>query len=140
MDFGLTSLFFGALLAATVLPFSSEAMVAAAVMSGEWPTWSIWLTATVGNVLGAQINWFLGRYCMRFHSRRWFPITPQQMELAQTRFQRWGQWSLLFAWVPVIGDPLTFIAGSFAVSFASFSMLVAIGKGARYLVILYFFS
>ncbi|MEO5331932.1 MAG: DedA family protein [Magnetococcus sp. YQC-5] len=136
MNFELPSLFLGSLLAATILPLSSEAMLVALFWSGDYTPWHLWLTATLGNVAGAQINWLLGRYCLRFQTHSWFPISRETMTHAKKRFLRWGQWSLLLSWVPVIGDPLTFAAGAFEVSFVRFSGLVFLGKGGRYGILL----
>ncbi|MBF0127513.1 MAG: DedA family protein [Magnetococcales bacterium] len=136
MDAGPLALFLGSLLAATLLPLSSEALLAGLFLSGEYPAWGLWLAATLGNVAGAQVNWFLGRHLLRFQGRRWFPVSSRAMEQAGKRFRGWGEWSLLLAWVPVIGDPLTFVAGACGVPFPRFSLLVALGKGARYLALL----
>ena len=92
--------------------------------------------ATAGNTLGAVVNWGLGRFCLHWAGRRWFPFSADQLSRAGTRFRRFGLWSLLFAWVPVIGDPLTFAAGVMRVRFLPFALLVGIGKAARYAAVL----
>lgn len=121
--------------AATLLVLPSEAVLAAQIKAGLAPVWALFLAATIGNVGGSVFNWWIGRHARRFEGRRWFPFTPETIEAAGGRFRRWGLWSLLLAWVPVIGDPLTFIAGVLRVPFHLFLPLVAIGKGARYAIL-----
>jgi len=121
--------------AATLLVLPSEAILVGQIKAGLAPAWALFLAATIGNVGGSAFNWWLGKHARRFEGRRWFPFTPQTIETASARFQRWGFWSLLLAWVPVIGDPLTFIAGVLRVPFAIFLPLVALGKGARYAIL-----
>jgi len=58
--------------------------------------------------LGSVVNWALGRWCLHWQGRRWFPVGEAALARAHDRFARWGAWSLLFAWLPVVGDPLTF--------------------------------
>ncbi len=128
----LVSLFFGAFLAATILPFSSELMLVAALKAGEISPLLLVSVATAGNVLGALVNWGLGRYLIHFAGHRYFPFSQKQIDTASTRFNRYGVWSLLLAWVPVIGDPLTFIAGALSVRLVPFLILVTLGKAARY--------
>jgi membrane protein YqaA with SNARE-associated domain len=70
-----------------------------------------------------------------FQSRRWFPFTPETIETASQRFAAYGHWSLLLSWVPVIGDPLTLIAGLLRVPVRRFLVLVATGKAARYVAL-----
>lgn len=130
------SLFLTAFLAATVLPLSSEVLLATFIYQGHLPL-MLWLAATAGNTLGSCVNWLLGRECLRWQDKKWFPCSPEQLQRAQLRFQRYGQWTLLFAWVPVIGDPLTLIAGVMRVKFLMFFALVLIGKAARYAVIIF---
>lgn len=125
------SLFFTALLAATILPFYSEVLFLGLLAMGYDPMFT-WLSATLGNSLGAVINWLLGRYLLHFENRRWFPFKPDSLERAQRWFQRFGVWSLLFSWLPVGGDALTLIAGIMRVRFDLFFTLTLIGKGARY--------
>ncbi|MBF0192628.1 MAG: DedA family protein [Magnetococcales bacterium] len=105
------------------------------VLSGRFDPWQLWWAASLGNVLGAQINWGVGRYCLRFQDRRWFPVAPETLRKAGERFRAQGEWSLLFAWLPVVGDPLTFVAGAFGVPFWRFSLWVVPGKAGRYLLI-----
>jgi membrane protein YqaA with SNARE-associated domain len=130
------SLFVAAFLAATLVPFSSEFAVAGMVSLGMNPHLTL-LVATLGNTLGAVVNWVLGRFLLHFQDRKWFPATPENLERAQRWFRKYGVWSLLFTWLPVGGDALTFIAGIMRINFALFFVLTAIGKGARYAVLIY---
>ena len=98
--------------------------------------WLLLLVATSGNSLGSCVNWLLGRFCLRYQDRRWFPFSAAQRAKAENGFRRFGLWSLLFAWLPLAGDPLTFVAGVLRVPFWPFLVLVTLGKGARYLVVI----
>ena len=130
-------LFLSAFIAATFLPFYSEAWLylllqdASSPLSVALPV----LVATEGNVLGACLNWWLGRSLLRFAGSRWFYFSAAQIARAQTGFQRYGLWTLLFSWLPVVGDPLTLIAGVLRVRFGVFVLLVTAGKLARYAVV-----
>ena len=121
--------------AATLLPLSSEAVLVAAIKAGVASPAGLIVTATVGNVAGSCLNWWLGRHLRRFEGRRWFPVTADGIARASERFRRFGLWSLLFAWLPVVGDPLTLVAGVLRVPFGRFLALVAIGKSLRYLAL-----
>lgn len=125
------SLFFTALIAATLFPLSSEALLVA-LLYQDYSVWLLWLAATSGNSLGSCINWYLGKQCLHWQDKKWFPFKPAQLARAQLQFQRYGLWTLLFAWVPVIGDPLTFIAGMMRIRWWKFLLLVVLGKGLRY--------
>jgi membrane protein YqaA with SNARE-associated domain len=129
------SLFLAAFLAATLLPGASEVLFAGLLAAGYEPI-ALWIWATSGNTLGSAVNWGLGRYLLRFQDRRWFPFPTGTLGRAQRWFQRYGVWSLLFAWAPVVGDPLTFLAGTMRVRFWVFFALTAVGKGARYAILL----
>ena len=129
------SLFLSAFLAATLLPAFSEIALATFVAQGFDPIY-LWLVATSGNTLGAIVNWILGRFCRCFENSSWFPISAASINKADTVFQRYGVWSLLFAWLPIVGDPLTFIAGATRIGFWKFFILVGLGKGLRYAVVL----
>ena len=120
-----------AFLAATILPVSSEVMLAGLLAAGHDP-WALWLWASAGNTLGAAVNWLLGRYLLHFQDRRWFPFPAGTLERYQHWFQRFGTWSLLLAWLPLVGDALTFIAGVMKVRFPVFIVLTGLGKSTRY--------
>ncbi|MSP87352.1 MAG: DedA family protein [Alphaproteobacteria bacterium] len=123
--------------AATLLPFPSEpAVIALATQPGYDPV-AIWLIATVANTAGSMVNWWLGRACLRWRDRRWFPAGPGQLARAERWFTRWGKWSLLLAWLPFVGDPLTVAAGILQVRPLTFLVLVGMGKAMRYAVVLY---
>ena len=128
-------LFLTAFVAATLFPAQSELLLAGLTASGSYDVWLLLLVATVGNVLGSALNWALGRYLMHFQDRRWFPVTPRQVEKATGWFQRFGVWSLLFAWLPIVGDPLTLVAGILRVDLRLFLLLVTVGKAGRYAVL-----
>ena len=127
------AMFASAFLAATFVPFASELTLAASLSAGGSLHWLI-VVATLGNTLGAVVNWGLGRFIEHFRGRRWFPAGPEQLERAQAWFQRYGVWSLLLAWLPFAGDALTVIAGAMRVRILPFLILVATGKGLRYVV------
>ncbi len=91
--------------------------------------------ATLGNVLGACINWLLGRYLAHFKNKCWFPVKEAALDKAAQTYQRYGVWLLLLSWIPIIGDPLTVIAGLLRTPFPLFVLLVTIGKLARYVVV-----
>jgi membrane protein YqaA with SNARE-associated domain len=133
---GYLGLFLSAFLAATLLPFYSELALVAMAQSERFDPALLWLVATAGNTLGAAVNWALGRYLLHFQERKWFPFSSKQMEKATKWFNRWGLWSLLFAWLPWGGDPLTFVAGVLRVRFGVFLILVGVGKALRYVVVL----
>ncbi len=132
------SLFFTAFISATLLPSSSELVLTAMVTQGDYLLWLLWLTATVGNVLGSCVNYWLGTQVIRFKDRKWFPVPQASIDKAQLHFKKYGVYSLLFAWLPIIGDPLTVVGGIFKVRWRTFIWLVALGKGVRYLVVLAF--
>lgn len=130
------SLFLVALVAATIFPAQSELLLAGLHASGNYHDGLLILVATVGNVAGSTINWALGRYLMHFQDRRWFPVSRPLVERATGWYQRFGIWSLLLAWVPVIGDPLTLVAGILRVDLRLFLLLVTVGKLGRYAVLI----
>ena len=129
-------LFLSAFLAATLLPGSSETMLTGLVLAERWSTWTLLAAASAGNILGSVANWIAGRLLSRLKETRWSPVSERSYDRAARMFERYGLWSLLFAWVPVVGDPLTVVAGALRVPFLPFLVLVAIGKVARYMAIL----
>jgi membrane protein YqaA with SNARE-associated domain len=128
-------LFLTAFAAATVLPLQSEAVLAGLLLVGTHSPAALILVATLGNVLGSVVNWLLGRGIDRFRDRKWFPVKPQALDRAVVRYRRYGRWSLLLSWVPIIGDPLTVVAGVLREPLWSFVAIVTIAKAGRYLAL-----
>ncbi len=136
LDFGAYSgLFAAAFLAATLVPAQSEAGLAALVIAGEQDVAMLVLVASLGNILGAVVNWYIGRCVDRFKDRKWFPASAAQLDSAAMWYQRYGRWSLLLSWVPFIGDPITVVAGILRTPLLSFLLIVGFAKTARYVVI-----
>lgn len=134
------SLFTISFLAATILPFSSELTLAGLIATSNYDNLLLLIVASFGNTLGSVLNWALGFYSRKLTTKKWFPFKDKQIEKSSQWFSKFGKWSLLFAWVPVIGDPLTLVAGLLRVRFLEFLILVMIGKISRYLVIFYLLS
>lgn len=132
---GYFGLFIAAFGAATLLPMQSEAVLVGMLLSAHFSVVALLLIATLGNVLGSLINWWLGRSVERFSHKRWFPISAAKLEKAQGFYVRYGRWSLLLSWVPIIGDPLTMVAGIMREPLWSFLLIVSLAKGARYLLL-----
>jgi len=128
-------LFTSAFFAATILPAQSELGLAALLSMGALPAFWLIAVASIGNILGAVVNWVLGQKFEQLKSKKWFPVTTAQLERASKWFQKFGVWSLLFSWLPIIGDPITLAAGFFGVRFRVFLTLIAIAKTGRYLAI-----
>ena len=134
------SLFVISFLAATILPFSSELTLSGLMATSSFDNLLLLVFASLGNILGSVVNWILGFYSRNLSTKRWFPFKDKQIEKSSKWFNRFGRWSLLFAWVPIIGDPLTLVAGLLRVKFVEFLILVTIGKVSRYLIIFYLLS
>ena len=126
--------FLAAFLAATILPAQSEAGLAALILASPASVILLVATASLGNVLGSLVNWYLGRGINRFTGKRWFPANAQ-LSRATNWYSRYGRWSLLLSWVPVIGDPLTVVAGIMREPLLRFLLIVGIAKTSRYIVV-----
>ena len=123
------------MIAATILPAQSEAALVALLQAGTWSTAGLLVSASAGNVLGAVVNYGLGRAAGRFAGRRWFPASAPALMRAERWYRRWGRWSLLLSWAPFVGDPITVVAGVLREPLWSFLLLVTIAKAGRYLVL-----
>ena len=134
------SLFIISFLAATILPFSSELTLVGLMATSSYDNLLLLIIASLGNILGSVVNWILGFYSRNLSTKKWFPFKDEQIERSSKWFNKFGRWSLLFAWVPIIGDPLTLAAGLLRIKFVEFLILVTIGKISRYLAIFYLLS
>lgn len=130
-----SGLFAAAFVAATILPMQSEAALAGLLLVDSFPPATLIAVASVGNVLGSIVNWAIGRGIDKLHDRPWFPASPSKLDRAAKWYHRYGRWSLLLSWVPVVGDPLTIVAGILREPLWSFVLIVSTAKVARYLAI-----
>ncbi len=128
------------MLAATILPLSSEIVLTTMLLTNLFEKNILLIVASSGNIMGSIFNWYLGKKITIFQDRKWFPVSPEQLNKSQKYFQKYGLWSLLLAWVPVIGDPLTLLAGVLKVRFSIFFILVSVSKISRYIFIIYLVS
>jgi membrane protein YqaA with SNARE-associated domain len=124
-----------AFLSATIFPFQSEVVLFGMLMAEHYQVWLLVLAASIGNILGSCVNWFLGRFIAYFEDRPWFPLTGKQVAKAEGWYHRYGRWSLLLSWVPIIGDPLTIVAGVLREPFPVFLALIVVAKTARYVAV-----
>ena len=129
------SLFLVAFMVATIIPFGSEAYFITLLSSGEFNNFILFIIVSIGNVLGSLFNWLCGYYINYFIKKPWFPINNQMIDRGNKIFKKYGKWSLLFSWVPFIGDPITFVSGTLRYPIVPFLVLVSIGKVGRYLII-----
>ena len=134
LEYGVIGLFFAAFLAATILPLSSEFMLGILIVNGADP-FLVVAVATAGNVLGSLSCYALGCWGSQALLQRWLKLADAELHRARERFNRYGSASLLLAWVPVVGDPLTVVAGLMRTPLWLFIALVSIGKFGRYLVV-----
>ena len=129
------SLFLSSFFSATLLPAQSEAVLAFQLVSNKNNLIYLIFVATLGNVLGSLVNWYLGRFCLKYKEKKWFPIKVNQLEKGQKYYRKYGRFSLLFSWLPVIGDPITLVAGVLKEPLWSFLIFVTIAKGLRYIFV-----
>ncbi|MBX4903486.1 MULTISPECIES: YqaA family protein [Rhizobium] len=129
---GLFATAFGA---ATILPMQSEAVLVGLLLSEKFSAFWLVVVASIGNVLGALANWLLGRGIERFREKRWFPVGPVALDRAQLWYRRFGKWSLLGSWLPIVGDPITVVAGLLREPLSTFLLLVTVAKVGRYLAL-----
>jgi len=130
----LAGLFLAAFGAATLLPFQSEVVLAAMILGDAAPVWAIVAVASVGNTLGSVANWVMGRFIGHFRDRRWFPMTPSQLDSVQAWYARYGVWTLLLSWAP-FGDGFTVVAGVMRTPLWLFTIIVGAVKTLRYVAL-----
>lgn len=129
-----SGLFLSAFVSATLLPLQSESVVVGLLLTDHAP-WAVIAIASVGNIAGAVVNWLIGRGIEHLHDRKWFPVSAASLQRSQTWYLRYGKWTLLLSWMPVIGDPITVVAGVLREPLPMFLLLVSLAKVGRYLVV-----
>lgn len=130
-----SALFVAAFVAATIVPAQSELLLATLLAAGRFETTALLAAATAGNVLGSLVNWLIGRKLAHHADARWFPASERAMRRAEAWFTRFGPAALLLSWLPVVGDPLTLIAGVLRMRLIPFLVIVTIAKVGRYILL-----
>jgi len=125
------SLFFSALVSSTLFPGGSEAMLLYKLNEGGDAV-TLVIIATVGNVLGSLITYSMGRLGNEAVHKKWLRMDEAKVARAERWFEKYGMPSLLFAWLPIVGDPLCLVAGLLRSNVMMFLLLVTIGKAVRY--------
>ena len=128
-------LFLSAFGAATLLPLQSEAVLLGLLVQNKQHAVLLIAVASLGNILGSCVNWYLGLKIVHYKNKKWFPVSADKMLKAQATYQKYGYWSLLLSWVPIIGDPITLIAGLLKENLVRFLLMVSIAKIGRYLFV-----
>ncbi|MBR5921770.1 MAG: DedA family protein [Bacteroidales bacterium] len=133
-DLGLFGLFLGCLLSATVIPFSSEALVAGALLL-DYSPWTVVLVATLGNTIGGMTCYLLGRLCKWSWIEKWLKVKEETLAKAHEKVERYGSLAALLAWLPVVGDPIAIALGLMRTRVLPTTVLMFLGKGLRYMVV-----
>lgn len=133
----LTLLFITAFISATLFPLGSEAVLLYYASQEEYAVLTLLLVASVGNTLGSLLNWYIGRYVYQFGQGRWRWLSDGKHRKITGWFTKYGWWSVLFCWLPVVGDGIALVSGALKMPLTLFLPMVFIGKGARYAVVLY---
>ena len=131
------SLFISSFLSSTIIPGHSEITLTTLIFLEKYSQLLLIFFASLGNILGSIVNWYLGIYMTKLEDKNWFPFKKKQLDKASSWYLKYGKWSLFLCWVPIIGDPLTIVAGMFRVSFFIFITIVSISKVLRYIFLGY---
>ena len=129
------TLFVSSFISSTILPGHSELTLTGFIFLNKFSVFNLILIASLGNILGSILNWYLGFYLIKFKKKKWFPINKLQLEKTSLWFVTYGKWTLFLSWVPFIGDPLTVVAGVLRVPIITFVIIVSISKILRYVFI-----
>ncbi len=131
IEYGFLSLFIVSFCASTLLPLGSEWLLVTILLQGSSPVVAVGI-ATLGNSLGAGTNYLIGIYGGNWLTEKILRIDTHQQQRAKSWFNRYGSWSLLLAWLPIVGDPLCLVSGMLRTPILRFALLVTTGKGLRY--------
>ena len=129
------TLFISSFISSTILPGYSEITLTSFIFLNKFNIINLIFIASLGNILGSILNWYLGFHFVKFKEKKWFPINKRQLEKASLWFLNYGKWSLFLSWVPFVGDPLTVVAGVLRVPIITFLIIVSISKILRYVIV-----
>ena len=128
-------LFTSSFASSTILPGHSEITLIALITQKKYEVFYLVFFASLGNILGSVLNWYLGLYFLKFKNKKWFPFKENHINKVSKSFLKYGKWSLLLSWVPFIGDVLTLVAGMFRVPLYQFVVIVSVAKVSRYIFV-----
>ena len=129
------TLFLSSFISSTILPGHSEITLTTFIFLNKYNIINLIFIASLGNILGSILNWYLGFHFVKFKEKKWFPINKKQLEKASLWFLNYGKWSLFLSWVPFVGDPHTVVAGVLRVPIITFLIIVSISKILRYVIV-----
>ena len=128
-------LFTSSFASSTILPGHSEITLTALITQKKYEIFYLVFFASLGNISGSVLNWYLGLYFLKFKNKKWFPFKENHINKVSKSFLKYGKWSLLLSWVPFIGDALTLVAGMFRVPLHQFIIIVSVAKIGRYIFV-----
>jgi membrane protein YqaA with SNARE-associated domain len=134
--YGYTGMFIASLLAGSVLPFSSEAVMVGLMAAGLDP-WLLALYGTIGNVIGSMVNYWVGHMGKTEWFERYLHVKPRDMERAERFMAGRGALMGFFAFLPVIGSAITILLGLMRANLLITFLAVTAGKIVRYLILIY---
>lgn len=134
LEHSLLALFLLSFCASTLLPLGSEWLLVVLLLEGSNPLTTV-AVATLGNSLGSGTTYLIGFWGGDWLTHKVLRIDRRQQQRAESWFNRFGSWSLLLAWLPIVGDPLCLVSGALKTPLIRFSLLVTSGKGLRYLTL-----
>lgn len=134
--YGYTGMFIASLLAGSVLPFSSEAVMVGLMAAGLDP-WLLALYGTIGNVIGSMVNYWVGHMGKTEWFERYLNVKPRDMERAERFMAGRGALMGFFAFVPVIGSAITVLLGLMRANLLITFLAVTAGKIVRYVILIY---
>ena len=129
------TLFISSFISSTILPGHSEITLTTLIFLNKYNIINLVFIASLGNILGSILNWYLGFHFVKFKEKKWFPINKRQLEKASLWFLNYGKWILFLSWIPLVGDPLTVVAGVLRVPIITFLIIVSISKILRYVIV-----
>ena len=134
LDNAYLSLFTYSFLASTLIPLGSEGLLAYFI-SQKLNIIIIILVATAGNYLGAATNYYIGIKGSNTVFNKIIKFNDKEIEKASEKLKKYGPLMLFFSWLPIVGDPLTFVAGLLKYNFKKFTFYVILGKMFRYIIV-----
>lgn len=130
---GLLGLFIGTFLAATILPFSSDALYIA-VLAATKDSIGCLAVGTVGNWLGSVVTYWMGWIGRWEWIEKWFKVKRETLEKQKVKIDKYGVWLALLAWIPIIGDVIAIALGFYKTRPWATMFLLLVGKFARFLL------